>query len=139
MITNNQPGISKIISDIVIWLIINDVLSYHIHKLLHTKYFYKFHKIHHEYYEPNIFCTEYTHFIEQIFLITSPPFIGLWKFYNRLIIHSFFIIAFILSMREINLLSLKFYFIFVITYTYFIHSGYNFMKIPSIHFIHHQK
>ena len=87
---NSTPQILTIFVDCVLWLIIYEILFYHCHKLFHSKYFYKFHKIHHEYNEPYIICTEYTHPVEQLILIVTLPSIGMIQLIQKILITEIF-------------------------------------------------
>lgn len=50
-------------------IFVNEILFYYSHRLLHTKYFYKIHKIHHQFTSPNSLTALYCHPFE--FLISN--------------------------------------------------------------------
>lgn len=56
-----------LIIKIVLFFICQDLLFYFIHRILHTPFFYKFHKIHHQIRIVSPFYSQYSSFIETIF------------------------------------------------------------------------
>jgi sterol desaturase/sphingolipid hydroxylase (fatty acid hydroxylase superfamily) len=73
----SYPGPFEIISQILIWMVIEDFFFYWGHRILHTKFMYqKIHKIHHEYTNTVSTAAEYTHPLEYIMTNLVPAAMG---------------------------------------------------------------
>lgn len=71
------PSFIRFISDIMIFLIVEEILFYYVHRLLHHKSIYKYiHKIHHEFTSPGGMTAIYTHPIEYLFGVLIPSHFG---------------------------------------------------------------
>ena len=67
----------EVIAQFPLFLLVEDAIFYWCHRLFHLPFFYKhFHKLHHRYYQPFGFATEYFHPIEYLFSSAIPTFIG---------------------------------------------------------------
>ncbi|KAI3501164.1 hypothetical protein L1887_29025 [Cichorium endivia] len=70
------PSLTEIISQLVVYFLIEDYTNYWIHRLLHCKWGYeKIHKIHHEYTAPIGFAAPYAHWVE-VLILGIPSFLG---------------------------------------------------------------
>jgi len=119
---NYEFTIYKSIFDIIIIYGLIDIFLYGIHRLFHTKYLYKYHKIHHELLDPIGIGAIYTHPIDYICGTIIPllfPCIIVSAHVNT--------IAIILFIGITNAIINS-------------HSGYNFTKkYYNTHHIHHTK
>ena len=71
----NLPNIFVFMLEIFYIVFMTDVLFYFLHRLMHTKYFYKnLHKFHHTYKEPFALTNHYVHPLE-LLLFMIPPMI----------------------------------------------------------------
>ena len=71
------PSNLEIISQVLVWILIDDAAFYFGHRLLHDKKFYPLiHKIHHEYTNTISLCAIYCHPIEYIVADLLPVSIG---------------------------------------------------------------
>lgn len=66
-----------ILAQLAVFLIIEDVLFFAVHWVMHKKWFFKrFHRVHHEYRESIAIATHYVHYVEHIFGNLIPVFAG---------------------------------------------------------------
>lgn len=66
-----------ILAQLAAFLIIEDVLFFAVHWVMHKKWFFKrFHRVHHEYRESIAIATHYVHYVEHIFGNLIPVFTG---------------------------------------------------------------
>eukprot|EP00019_Armaparvus_languidus_P012762 CAMPEP_0168584438 /NCGR_PEP_ID=MMETSP0420-20121227/3137_1 /TAXON_ID=498008 /ORGANISM="Pessonella sp." /LENGTH=204 /DNA_ID=CAMNT_0008619235 /DNA_START=135 /DNA_END=745 /DNA_ORIENTATION=- len=71
------PSIATFLTDLVIFVLIEEFLFFYSHWLMHTKYFYKpVHKLHHEWQESCALVCIYAHPIEHIISNLFPVMIG---------------------------------------------------------------
>jgi methylsterol monooxygenase len=76
------PTIYKIVSDLIIFIIIQEITFYYSHRLLHNHLIYKLiHKKHHEWQSPIAISAVYCHPIEHIFSNLFPVILGLVSIY----------------------------------------------------------
>ncbi|KAI7725909.1 hypothetical protein M8C21_032421 [Ambrosia artemisiifolia] len=70
------PSLMEIISQLIIYFIIEDYTNYWIHRFFHSKWGYeKIHKVHHEYTAPIGFAAPYAHWAE-VLILGIPSFLG---------------------------------------------------------------
>lgn len=67
LVIHRQFNIFYSIRDFIISMYFSQIIFYIIHRCFHTKYLYKFHKVHHEYKRPLGFTAAYAHPIDYIF------------------------------------------------------------------------
>lgn len=119
----NSPSFTIIVMHLIGYIIIEEILFYYGHRLLHTKWFYKkIHKIHHEWTSPIGITSFYAHPLEIIFANLLPIFLG------PMILKSHFVTIMI--------------WVIVATLSVIIsHSGYHLPILPSpeAHDYHHLK
>lgn len=73
----NQPTFVKLLLDLCVCNILLEISSYLVHRLMHTKHFYKrFHKIHHEFKLPIPMEAMYNHPVEHVIMSLVPVYIG---------------------------------------------------------------
>lgn len=67
----------KLMLDLCVCNVLLEICSFYVHRLMHTKYFYKsFHKIHHEFKLPIPMEAMYNHPIEHVVMSLVPVFVG---------------------------------------------------------------
>ncbi|KAL6864844.1 hypothetical protein ACP4OV_015995 [Aristida adscensionis] len=70
------PSLGEVMGQLVVYSLLEDYLSYWIHRLLHTKWGYSnIHRVHHELTSPTGYATSYGHWSE-IIIFTIPTFAG---------------------------------------------------------------
>ncbi|TVU33826.1 hypothetical protein EJB05_15636 [Eragrostis curvula] len=70
------PSLSEVAAQLVVYSLVEDYLSYWIHRLLHTKWGYeKIHRVHHEFTAPTGFAMSYSHWAENVVLFV-PALVG---------------------------------------------------------------
>ncbi|CAD6231334.1 unnamed protein product [Miscanthus lutarioriparius] len=63
------PSVRETIAQLVVYSLVEDYLSYWIHRLLHTQWCYrKIHRVHHEFTAPTGFAMSYSHWAENLVL-----------------------------------------------------------------------
>lgn len=72
------PSAGRIIFDIIVLIVCEEIGFYYVHRMLHHKWFYKrFHKTHHEWQTPIAMAAIYCHPVEHLFCNLLPIFGGL--------------------------------------------------------------
>ncbi|GJN13111.1 hypothetical protein PR202_ga31446 [Eleusine coracana subsp. coracana] len=70
------PSVNEIAAQLLVYSLVEDYLSYWIHRLLHTKWGYeKIHRVHHEFTAPTGFAMSYSHWAENLAL-SVPALVG---------------------------------------------------------------
>lgn len=119
--TQEIPALPTLLLQLGLLLLVEELLFFSVHWLMHKKTFYKkYHRIHHEYAESIGIATHYVHYVEHIVGNLLPVFAGLMLFHVHMV--SFFIWA-----------------TFAIVNSIHSHSGYNFPWANSTmyHEFHH--
>jgi plant 4,4-dimethylsterol C-4alpha-methyl-monooxygenase len=63
------PSVRETIAQLVVYSLVEDYLSYWMHRLLHTQWCYeKIHRVHHEFTAPTGFAMSYSHWAENVVL-----------------------------------------------------------------------
>jgi len=109
------PSISKCVFHFTVFLAIEEVLFYHLHRMFHIPWFYRnFHKVHHEFKAPiaiaSAYCAPLEHALVNLFpALVGPVIMGtdlyilsLWIFIgltNTMLAHSGYDIPFLFSSR----------------------------------------
>jgi methylsterol monooxygenase len=76
-LTDTLPKHSEMLGHFLGFALIEEVLFYYSHALLHTDFFYRrFHKIHHEFQSPSSICAAYCHPLEMLLSNVLPVAIG---------------------------------------------------------------
>jgi len=71
------PSFNWVLVEFAVFLIVEEILFYYTHRLLHTPYFYgRFHKQHHEWTSPLAVVAMYAHPAEHLFSFLLPMFVG---------------------------------------------------------------
>lgn len=117
------PTFHWVLVEMAIFLIVEEIAFYYSHRLLHSRYLYKYiHKIHHEWTAPIAVTAIYCHPLEHVVSNLAPPFLGV------LIAGSHVATAYL-------------WFFLAILNTLNAHSGYHWPLFPSpeAHDFHHLK
>lgn len=104
------PAPSTMLFQFTVIIVMEDLLSYHMHRLFHTQGLYWIHKQHHEYYTTVALATTYTHPLDVMFSNTMPLYAG-----YRLL--TFFM--------DVHVVMIGIWFMFRLWETCEIHCGYN--------------
>ncbi|KAL2255521.1 hypothetical protein VTK26DRAFT_3200 [Humicola hyalothermophila] len=121
-ITATLPPISEFARDVAFTFVVREISFYYIHRLFHSRYFYKrIHKLHHEFTAPVALAAQYAHPVEQL-LANTLPIVG-----PPLVMGS-------------HILTLWFLLAVMLLETALVHSGYDFVaRIAKTHDEHHEK
>lgn len=71
------PDPFRILFDIAVLIACEEIGFYYVHRALHSKYLYRFHKVHHEWRTPIAMAAIYCHPVEHLFCNLLPIFGGL--------------------------------------------------------------
>ncbi|XBI84485.1 hypothetical protein VPH35_092783 [Triticum aestivum] len=67
------PSGGEMAAQLLMYLLVEDYLSYWVHRLMHTKWCYdNIHHVHHEITAPNGFAAPYTHWTELLIIVVPP-------------------------------------------------------------------
>jgi len=90
------PTLPIFLRDLVIFALIEEVMFYWSHYLLHTQFLYQYiHKVHHEFHSPVAMAAEYAHPVEFLIANIIPPLIGplvcqshiiVWFWWNMIVL-----------------------------------------------------
>lgn len=119
---NFTPDISSLIFDnyilrFCLCILTTDILFYLVHKLLHCRQFYKYHKQHHEFYVTKPAITLYCGMVEHILCNTMTTIL-------------------LPAMMRMSVYEFQIWMIFMCIHTCLLHSNYDYGKT---HIIHHKK
>ncbi len=79
------PTFQRIIIDVLVCILFEEVIFYYSHRMLHAKFIYKtIHKKHHEWQAPISIIAIYCHPIEHMFSNLLPIIFGLWVMRSHL-------------------------------------------------------
>jgi methylsterol monooxygenase len=115
------PSFERFLFEMVCFILVEEVLFYYSHRLLHTKWFYgRFHKIHHQWNAPIAVSALYCHPVEHVFSNLLPLMVGPFIMGSHLAVMWVWF-----SMAVLN--------------TLHVHSGYHlpFLPSPESHDFHH--
>jgi len=109
------PSLSRFILDLASFLIVEEILFYHFHRLMHTSFFYsRIHKRHHQFTAPISLSALYSHPIEHALINLLPVLSGpilmashIWTTWiwvvlvmtNAILVHSGYHLPFLISTR----------------------------------------
>jgi methylsterol monooxygenase len=120
--TPELPTFATAMRDLFLFYIIQDILFYYSHRLLHHRWFYRIHKKHHEFTAPIGIASQYCEIVEHFLSNLFPVFFG-----------------FIFVKPHVTTVAL--WLTIVIVTTVNDHSGYHlpFLHSSRIHDYHHMK
>jgi 4,4-dimethyl-9beta,19-cyclopropylsterol-4alpha-methyl oxidase len=70
------PSAGETAAHLVVYLLVQDYVTYWIHRVLHTRWVYrKVHRVHHEFAAPFGFVAQYAHWVD-VLLLSVPCMVG---------------------------------------------------------------
>jgi methylsterol monooxygenase len=117
------PNFSRVLIEMTMFALIQEILFYYLHRLFHSGYLYRFiHKKHHEWTAPIALTALYCHPLEQLIVNVLPLFLGVF------IVGS-------------HMATIWLWYTIVIMIVINDHSGYHlpFLRSPEFHDFHHLK